>query len=416
MVQPGDVRVQRALESATSRAGCSLEIEPDPRFYDTPERFSVWASSRRTLVLETYYRKLRREHGVLIDAEGEPLGGRWNFDEDNRKRFGRGGPGEVSAPRGFPPDAITRSVVELVGTRFAGHPGRLDAPDLPVTRRQARAALQDFVANRLPRFGPHQDAMWEGESFLFHSRLSFALNVGLLDARECVDAVIEAHAAGEAPLQSVEGFVRQVLGWREFVRGVYFHEMPGYAERNTLGCEDRPMPRLFWDGETDMRCVADAMRSVLTHGYAHHIQRLMVLGLFAQLLGAHPLRFHEWHLALYLDAVDWASLPNTLGMSQWGDGGRVGTKPYCASGAYVQRMSNHCGGCRYDPKQASGPDACPLTTLYWDFLARHGDRFRDNPRMSLQMRNLDRKDAGELAAIRRDAGRVAERAFAGDAP
>jgi deoxyribodipyrimidine photolyase-related protein len=245
--------------------------------------------------------------------------------------------------------------------------------------------------------------MWTGEPFLFHSRLSVALNLGLLDPRECVAAAVAAYESGKAPLNSVEGFVRQIVGWREFVHGVYWHFMPGYIEKNALGCEDRDVPSFYWDGGTEMRCVREGMQAVLDHGYAHHIVRLMVLGLFAQLLGVHPRRFHDWHMALYLDAIDWVSLPNTLGMSQYGDGGIVGTKPYCASGAYVKRMSNFCAGCRYDPKQAVGEKACPFTTLYWDFLARHRRRFAANRRLAMQMRNLDRKPAADVAAIRRQA-------------
>ncbi len=240
--------------------------------------------------------------------------------------------------------------------------------------------------------------------FAYHSRLSAALNLHLIDPRECVDAAVDAYIAGKAPLNSVEGYVRQVLGWREFVRGIYWREMPGYARRNVLRAE-LPVPRAFWDGDTDMACVADAMRNVLDNGYAHHIQRLMVLGLFALVAGVHPYRFHEWHMAMYLDSIDWASLPNTLGMSQFGDGGLLGTKPYCASGNYINKMSNHCKSCRFDYKQAAGDNACPITTLYWDFLDRNLNAFRDNRRMVFQVKNLEKKraDEGLMDAIRRQA-------------
>ncbi len=396
---PGDWRVLELLRRTARKADVPLELCEDRHFYASLEDFDAWAEGRKQLVLEGWYRTLRRRHDVLMQADGEPVGGRWNFDEANRASFGREGPGKLPAVKGFAPDATTLEVIDLVRERFADHPGSLEHFDLPVRRRDARALLRDFVRHRLPRFGTHQDAIWEGESFLFHSRLSFALNVKLLDPRECVAAAVAAHEAGDAPLNAVEGFVRQILGWREFVRGVYWRLMPDYAGRNELGCEERDVPSFFWDGETDMACVRDAMRSVIDHGYAHHIQRLMVLGLFAQLLGVHPLRFHEWHMAMYLDAIDWVSLPNTLGMSQYGDGGVVGTKPYCATGAYIDRMSNHCKGCRYQPKRAHGEDACPFTTLYWDFLARHRKRFAGNPRMGFQMKNLERKPAAELTRI-----------------
>jgi deoxyribodipyrimidine photolyase-related protein len=345
-----------------------------------------------------------------MEGPGEPAGGSWNYDGDNRESFGADGPGEVPAPPWFPPDEITREVLELVDSRWGEHPGTLEGFGEPVTPEQAREALTAFVRDRLPRFGRHQDALWEGEPFLYHSRLSAALNLKLLDPRDCIEAAEVAWRAGEAPLNAVEGFVRQILGWREYVRGIYWHFMPEYASMNALDCaEDVDVPTFYWSGVTRMACVADALRNVLDHGYAHHIQRLMVLGLFAQLVGVHPYRFHEWHMALYLDAVDWVSLPNTLGMSQYGDGGLVGTKPYCASGRYIQRMGNHCAGCRYDPAAAVGEEACPFTTLYWDFLARHRDRLEDNRRMNFQLANLDRKDPDELSAIRERARALRDR-------
>lgn len=397
ITQPGDYRVLEALRGQAERSGVPLEELPDRHFYCGLEEFESWAEGRKRLVLETFYRAMRRKHGVLVDEDGEPEGGRWNLDQANREAFPGDGPGSLHAPRRFRPDPITNEVRALVAHRFSDHPGNSAHFDLPVTARQARALLSDFVEHRLPDFGRFEDAMWEGESFLYHSRLSFALNLKLLDPRACVDAAVEAYRAGRAPLNSVEGFVRQILGWREFVRGIYWRFMPDYATRNALGCDDRDVPAFYWDGETDMRCLADAMRNVLDHAYAHHIQRLMVLGLFAQLVGVHPIRFHDWHMALYADAVDWVSLPNTLGMSQYGDGGVVGTKPYCATGKYIQRMSNHCAQCRYDPAAATGEEACPFTSLYWDFLAGHRGIFAGNPRMSLQLRSLDRKaDLGEI--------------------
>jgi deoxyribodipyrimidine photolyase-related protein len=416
VTRPGDWRVLASVRATASKAGIALVLPEDTYFYTEPAEFTEWAGGRKELVLESFYREMRRRHDVLLDAAGAPVGGRWNFDHDNREAFGRAGPGRVRPPRAFPPDETTRAVIELVRERFPDHPGRLDRFALPVTRRDARAALRDFVAHRLPRFGAHEDAMWEGEPFLFHSRLSFALNVKLLGARECVQAAVGAFESGRAPLASVEGFVRQILGWREFVRGVYWRLMPEYADRNALGCEDRDVPASFWDGQTEMACVRDAMRNVLDHAYAHHIQRLMVTGLFAQLLGVHPRRFHEWHMAMYLDAVDWVSLPNTLGMSQYGDGGVVGTKPYCASGKYVDRMSNHCRSCRYDPRQALGEGACPITTLYWDFLARHQEQFRSNRRMRFQLGNLARRSESEVAAIRRQARGLVARMDRGERP
>jgi deoxyribodipyrimidine photolyase-related protein len=271
-----------------------------------------------------------------------------------------------------------------------------------VTRRAALAHLRAFIDDRLPRFGDYQDAIAAGHATLWHSRLSAALNLKLLNPREVCEAALNAHAQGRAPLNAVEGFVRQILGWREFSRGVYWALMPEYATRNALEAQ-APIPAFFWSGETDMACLRDSLTQLLREGYAHHIQRLMVLGLFLMLWGANPRKAHEWHMEMYLDAIDWVSLPNMLGMSQHADGGVMGTKPYCASGAYIDRMSDCCKGCRYDPKVSVGPTACPFTTLYWDFLRRHQARFRPNMRMKMQLANLARKSEADLAAIARAA-------------
>ncbi len=402
VVEPGDWRVRQSLLGAAAELGLSLKILPDRHFYCSVEEFGDWAEGRKSLVLEMFYRRMRQHEGVLAEG-GEPVGGQWNFDQYNRESFGRKGPGELPRPVKFGADALTSEVLRLVEERFGSHPGRLEKFDLPVTRPDAERMLDDFIAHRLPKFGAYQDAMWREEPLLYHSRLSALLNVKLLDPRDCVDRAFQAWRDGKAPLNSVEGFVRQILGWREFVRGVYWTYMPEYIERNALECEDRDVPPVFWNGETEMECVRRAMRNVLDNAYAHHIQRLMVLGLYAQLLGVHPRRFHDWHMAMYADAIDWVSLPNTLGMSQFGDGGVVGTKPYCASGAYMDRMSDACSSCRFNPKQATGPEACPMTTLYWDFLDRHRRRFAGNRRMVFQIRNLERKKPAEIESIRRAA-------------
>ncbi len=408
--EPGDYRVTQMLCEAAEELGVELDILEDSHFYSTPKQFRAWAQGKRELVLEHFYRKLRKEEQILMDGK-KPEGGEWNYDSDNRESFGKEGPGDLPRIQSIPPDKTTREVIELVEHRFSDHPGSLEHFSLPVTRNAARSALEEFIEARLAKFGPYQDAMWSEEFFLYHSRLSAVLNVKLLNPRECVDAAVAAYEEGRAPIQSVEGFVRQVLGWREFIRGIYFLEMPRYAERNALRCpSDADVPSFYWDGDTDLECIRATMKGLVDHGYVHHIGRLMVLGLFAQLLGVHPYRFHEWHLAMYLDAIDWVSLPNTLGMSQYGDGGIVGTKPYCATGAYIDRMSNHCASCRYHPKKATGEDACPFTTLYWDFLDRHEKQFRDNRRMAFQVKNLDRKrEKGEMTEIRKKASEYQKR-------
>lgn len=412
--ETGDYRVESEITATLAQAGVASRKFVDRHYLCTVEAFRDWAGARKSLVLEHFYRWMRKRTGILLDEQGEPLGGRWNFDDENRETFGKAGPPKLPKAFRVEPDRITREVIEMVSARFAKHPGDATTFDQPVDRAGALKALDDFVTRRLPFFGQYQDAMWDGEAFLFHSRLSPVLNVHLLDPREVISAALQAQRRHDLPLASVEGFVRQVLGWREFVRGIYWTRMPDYAQLNSLECEDVDVPKSFWDGETRMACISSVMKSVRRNAYAHHIERLMVLGLFAQLAGVHPYRFHEWHLAMYADAIDWVSLPNTLGMSQYGDGGLVGTKPYCASGAYIRRMSNHCASCPFDPQQATGPKACPFTTLYWDFLARHDERFRGNLRMKFQMVNLDRKSPTELAQIQKQAKGLRERLARGE--
>ena len=396
MVRPGDWRVREALAEA---AGDRLREAPDRHFLSDPEDWAAMREGRKRFILEDFYRQMRRRTGWLMDDAGEPVGGAWNFDQDNRETFGKKGPGLTPGRPSSEPDEVTDEVIRMVEARFSNHPGATDGFAEPVTRRQALSHLRDFVERRLPMFGTYQDAIAEGHSTLYHSRLSTALNLKLLSAREVCEAAIEAHDSGHAPINAVEGFVRQILGWREFTRGVYWTLMPEYAERNELGA-DAEIPDLFWTGETDMACLRDVVGQLIREGYAHHIQRLMVAGLFLMLWGAKPYRAHEWHMEMYLDAIDWVSLPNMLGMSQHADGGVMGTKPYSASGAYVNRMSDYCSGCRYNPKHATGEDACPFTTLYWDFLGRHAGRFRGNMRMKMQLRNLERKPDEERRAIR----------------
>jgi deoxyribodipyrimidine photolyase-related protein len=286
----------------------------------------------------------------------------------------------------------------LVDTRFADHPGSVASFGWPVTRAQALLVLQSFVEERLEHFGHWQDAIWAGQPWLYHAHISAALNLKLLNPREVIRAAEQAHAQGGAPLPAVEGFIRQVLGWREYVRGIYWLKMPAYGELNALGATE-DLPAWYWTGATDMRCLSDAITQTLEHGYAHHIQRLMVTGLYALLHGVAPRQVHGWYLAVYVDAVEWVELPNVLGMSQFADGGVMASKPYAATGRYIERMSNHCAGCRYQPAQRTGERACPFTTLYWDFLARHQDLLARNPRMALQVKNLARIAPAEMTAI-----------------
>lgn len=390
MVQPGDARVLEGFRKVGLTSGVPLDIREDRHFLCRFEEFRDFALEYRSFRMEHFYRRMRRALNVLLDDTGKPFGGKWNYDAANRKPFGSEGPGSLPALPSFAPDGMTREVMHLVAKRFPDHPGSTEAFDLPVTRSQARTLLDHFIEYRLPFFGPYQDAMWPGESTLYHSRLSTSLNLKLLSPMECIAPAVKALRLGKAPLQSVEGFIRQVLGWREYVRGIYWLYMPEYQERNVLE-HDAPLPRFYWNGLTEMVCFRETMTHVLREAYSHHIHRLMIAGLLAQLLGVRPYAFHEWHMAMYADAVDWVSLPNTLGMSQYADGGTVGSKPYCATGRYIQRQSPFCRTCLYDPSEAAGDRACPFTALYWHFLYRHRKLLEKNPRMGFQIRHLKQK-------------------------
>lgn len=400
MVEAGDWRVEQILIGVAKELCVPFEIRVDRHFLSTRAEFAAHVAGRKQLRMEFFYREMRRKHQVLMDGDA-PAGGAWNFDALNRESFGKDGPKDDAEPIQFAPDAITREVIALAEQRFPQHPGSLKHFDWPVTRAQAQAALRDFIQHRLAQFGQFQDAMWaeagglfsevasRRQTYLFHSRLSAALNLKLLDPREVIAAAEAEYRAGRVPLPSVEGFIRQILGWREYVRGIYWQFMPGYRQNNALKAT-APLPKFYWTGDTEMRCLREVIGQTLAYGYAHHIQRLMVTGLFALLFGVRPQAVHEWYLAVYVDAVEWVELPNTLGMSQFGDGGLMASKPYVATGKYIQRMSNYCAGCRFDPAQSTGATACPFTTLYWDFLLRHEELLAKNQRMKMQLKNLQR--------------------------
>jgi deoxyribodipyrimidine photolyase-related protein len=400
MTAPGDWRVLSAIKTTARQHALELDVRDDRHFFSSVRDFAVHAKGRKQLRLEYWYRELRKKTGVLMTGpdRDQPEGGAWNYDVENRGAFDAQGPQRVPPPTRFEPDAVTQRVIDLVLSRMPNHPGSLEQFDWPVTRFQALQVLDEFVAKRLPFFGQYQDAMWTGQAWLYHSHLSAALNLKLLNPQEVVRAAETAYHRGEVPLASTEGFIRQILGWREFVRGIYWTQMPEYSGRNTLNARHR-LPAFFWHGETEMVCLRESIHQTLKHGYAHHIQRLMVTGLYTMLLGVDPHDVHRWYLAVYVDAVEWVELPNTLGMSQYADGGVMASKPYAATGKYIQRMSNYCKGCRYDPGVSVGEKACPFTTLYWDFLNRHQATLVKNPRMVMQIKNLSRLDPARLQQI-----------------
>lgn len=374
-------------------------IVPDDRFFASPADFAHWAEGRAQLRMEYFYRMMRRRTGLLMDGD-EPVGGQWNFDADNRKAASRDL--LMTQPLRFPPDAVTRQVIAMVERDFPDNFGDIAPFWFAVTRRDAEAAFDEFVANRLARFGTFQDAMLDGEKFLYHAVIAQYLNIGLLDPRAVCAAVDRAYREGAIPINAAEGFIRQILGWREYVRGLYWWRMPGYARENALGAT-RALPGFYWTAKTDMACVAACVRQTREEAYAHHIQRLMVTGNFALLAGIDPDEVHRWYLAVYADAYEWVELPNTIGMSQFADGGLLASKPYVASGAYINRMSDYCGGCRYDVQSRHGADACPFNPLYWDFIARHSERLKAIPRMRLALKNWHGRPAAEQNKIRASA-------------
>jgi deoxyribodipyrimidine photolyase-related protein len=404
--EPGEFRLISALEDGP----LPVHMFPDDRFLCSHAEFEHWAEGRKELRMEWFYREMRRMTGFLMEG-GKPVGGRWNYDHENRKSPPRGlrGPG----PMRFEPDDVTRDVLDLVRQRFGNRYGALDDFWFGTTREEALQALAHFVKRGLPGFGDYQDAMVTGEPHLYHSILSIYINAGLLGWREVCEAAVEAWQAADAPLNAVEGFIRQIIGWREFVRGIYFLEGPDYATRNALG-HTRSLPEFYWTAETDMRCVAEAVGDTMRDAYAHHIQRLMVTGNFALLAGLHPNRVSDWYLEVYADAYEWVEAPNVVGMSQFADGGVVGSKPYVSGGNYINRMSDYCGHCRYSVKDKTGPDACPFNLLYWHFLDRHRDRFASNPRMAQMYRTWDRMDEAHRAAVIADGDRFLARMDAGE--
>lgn len=410
VTEPGEWRVWEAMRGWSESVGCPVEIREDRRFFASRAEFAHWAKDRKSLRMEFFYREMRKKTGLLMDGV-EPAGGQWNFDQENRKRL----PDHVRPPKrlGFPPDVVTSEVLDLVEARFADHFGDLRPFAMPVTRTDALQLLEHFITDALPDFGDFQDAMKAGEPFLYHSLISAALNCGLLNPREVCVAAERAYKAGRAPLNAVEGFIRQVLGWREYVRGLYWTLMPGYAETNALEAT-RSLPWFFWSGETDMACLRHVIEETRQNAYAHHIQRLMVTGNFALLAGLAPAEVEAWYLIVYADAYEWVELPNVHGMVLHADGGVMASKPYAASGAYIDRMSDYCGGCHYDVKAKAGAKACPFNVLYWDFLARHEDKLARNPRMVNIYATWRRMSDARRAELRSDAARFLTRMDAGE--
>lgn len=404
--EPGEWRLISALED------CPVPVMqmPDTRFLASHEEFEQWAEGRKQLRMEYFYREMRRKSGYLMEGD-KPEGGKWNYDHDNRKPA----PRDIAfeGPLRFSPDAVVEDVLTLVERTFRDNFGTLRPFWFATNADQAREAMAHFLEHALPSFGDYQDAMLSGNAFLYHSILSLYINTGLLDWRDICDAAESAYRAGHAPLNAVEGFIRQIIGWREYMRGIYFREGPDYVMRNALS-HHADLPGFYWTGDTDMRCLAKAIKQTRDEAYAHHIQRLMVTGNFALLAGVAPQQVHEWYLSVYADAFEWVEAPNVIGMSQFADGGLLGSKPYVSSGAYIDRMSDYCQSCAYKVKQKTGEGACPFNLLYWQFLIRHRARFEQNPRMAQMYRTFDRMDDARRDTVLAEATQFLDRLARGD--
>ncbi|MEP3945700.1 cryptochrome/photolyase family protein [Ascidiaceihabitans sp.] len=404
--EPGEWRLIEALRDAPLQ----VSVLQDDLFLASHATFEAWAEGRKQLRMEYFYRDMRRTTGLMMEGD-KPAGDKWNFDHDNRKPA----PKDVTigGPLVFEPDAEVNAVLDLVEAEFGDHFGQLRPFSYGTTRAEALRALDHFVAHALPRFGDFQDAMLSDHRFLYHAVLSPYLNIGLLGPLEICQAVEQAWKDGHAPINAAEGFIRQIIGWREYVRGIYFLEGPDYTTRNVLE-QTADLPALYWGSETKMRCLSKAVEQTDVEAYAHHIQRLMVTGNFALLAGVDPRHVHEWYLAVYVDAFEWVEAPNTVGMSQFADGGIIASKPYVSSGAYINRMSDYCKGCHYKVAQKTGEGACPFNLLYWHFLDTHRPRFSKNARMGNMYRTWDRMDEEKRDVILREGQDFLDRMRAGE--
>lgn len=405
VTHPGEYRLLTEVKKWETDFCIPVEIRPDNRFLCSAEEFSNWARGKKQLRMEYFYREMRKRYSILMDGE-EPLGGQWNYDADNRKPPEDG----LNIPQPFitPPDDITRAVIDLVSKRFANHFGNLDPFYFAVTRDQALQVLTRFIEQRLNHFGDYQDAMIEGEPWMYHAHISFYLNCGLLLPLECVRAAEQAYHQAKVPLNAVEGFIRQIIGWREYVHGIYWLKMPGYVDENFFEAK-RNLPDFYWTANTKMNCLRQCVQETKENAYAHHIQRLMVLGNFALLAGIDPKQVNEWFLIVYADAYEWVELPNVSGMILFADGGYLASKPYAAGGSYINKMSNYCKNCSYKVTKKNGSDACPFNYLYWDFLARNRQKLQFNQRIGMMYKTYDRMDVNKIQAISDDSRYFLER-------
>ena len=399
MTEPSEYDCRQEIDALGDKV--SLIVREDDRFLASPAYFAQWAQQKKSVLMEYFYRALRVRYNILMEGD-RPVGGQWNYDASNRKSA----PENITipAPTRIEPDAITRSVMQMVETHFPNHFGQIAGFHYAVTAEDAAGVLAEFIAQRLVWFGDYQDAMLDSEVWMFHAHISFYLNVGLLLPMTCIEAAEQAYNLGKAPLNAVEGFIRQILGWREFVRGLYWHKMPAYKTLNYLEAT-RSLPTFYWNGQTNMRCIQCSVEATITHAYAHHIQRLMVLGNFALLAGVDPQAVNHWFWVVYADAYEWVELPNVSGMILYADGGYLASKPYAAGGSYINKQSNYCRNCVYNVREKTGEAACPFNYLYWDFMSRNRDKIGKNPRIAMMLKTYDKMSIEKKQAIANDSAR-----------
>ena len=397
ITHPGEFRVLNEIKNWEEKLKIPITILQDTRFFCELKEFENWALSKNNLLMESFYQLMRKKFKILVDSEGKPLGGKWNYDVKNRKSLPKNHP-KIPNPIKHEPDDITKNVISLVQKNFSNHYGSLDSFWLATNRKDALKSLDDFISNRLKNFGPYEDSMSSEEKFLYHSTLSVYLNIGLLEPQEVISRVLEQN---DIPIESLEGFVRQIIGWREYVRGIYWHLMPEYSESNFFDAKNN-LPDFFWTSDTDMNCMKNCLQQTHDEAYAHHIQRLMVIGNFSLIAGLDPKKVSEWYLSVYVDAFEWVELPNTHGMILFADGGILGSKPYAASGNYINKMSDYCKNCKYDVKEKNGKNACPFNYLYWNFFLKNESKIKDNPRLWIVFSNIKKMSYKKKIEIKND--------------
>lgn len=398
--QPDEWRLDAQLEAFSKALPIPVEMVDSEHFYTTRDEAGAFFAKQKSWLMERFYRHMRTRHRVLMLDEKRPVEGQWNFDHDNRKRW-TGTPPEPQDRRVRHDHSALWACIQQAGVTTMGQ-AQASEFAWPLNRAEAFADLEHFIDQILPNFGDYQDAMSVGSWRMFHSLLSFALNTKMLKPQELVGRAEQAWQTGKISIATAEGFIRQILGWREYIRGMYWHHMPDYAQHNGFN-HTTALPDWFWTGKTKMQCLSHSIGQSLEYAYAHHIQRLMVIGNFALLAGLNPSDLHRWYLGIYIDAFEWVELPNTIGMSQFADGGLLATKPYVSSAAYIDRMSDYCKGCYYDKKQREGARACPFNALYWDFFIRHEGKLKNNHRLGMVYRNIEKMEAKAIDALQQQA-------------